>query len=188
MAHIYIALVDTPGIFATMIRKFLRQRYIHVVIAADAKMTESYSVGRRNPAIPFFAGFEKEDKNKILHIFPTAVYRICELSCTSQQKQRIMEELNADYRRRFQIHYAVLALPFIVMGIPFYIKNQYTCSSYIAKLLSENGISISKKHFSLVTPKDFYESEKLHMIFEGDLSEIAVENKKCIIRRESAYE
>lgn len=191
MAHIYIALVDTPGIFAAMIRKFLGQRYIHVVIAADEKMTESYSVGRRNPAIPFFAGFEKEDKNEILHVFPTATYRICELSCTSKQKQKIMEELNADYRRRFQIHYAVLALPFIVMGIPFYIKNQYTCSSYIAKLLSENGISISEKHFSLVTPKDFYESQKLHMVFEGELSEIVVDSQnsqKSIIRSASVYE
>lgn len=191
MAHIYIALVDTPGIFAAMIRRFLRQRYIHVVIGADAKMTESYSVGRRNPAIPFFAGFEKEDKNEILHAFPTAAYRICELSCTSKQKQKIMEELNTDYHRRFQIHYAVLALPFIVMGIPFYIKNQYTCSSYIAKLLSDNGISISEKHFSLVTPKDFYESEKLHMVFEGELSEIVVDsqkNQESIIRRASVYE
>ena len=33
MAHMYIALVDTPGFFAALIRRFLRQRYIHVVIA-----------------------------------------------------------------------------------------------------------------------------------------------------------
>lgn len=179
MEHIYIALVDTPGIFAAMIRRFLRQRYIHVVIAADAKMTEGYSVGRRNPAIPFFAGFEREDKNEILQAFPTAAYRICELSCTSIQKEKIMDELKEDYKRRYQIHYAVLALPFIVMGIPFYIKNQYTCSSYIAKLLSENGITVSNKHFSLVTPKDFYECVKLHTIFGGKLKEIAMDNITC---------
>ncbi len=179
MAHIYIALVDTPGIFAAMIRRFLGQRYIHVVIAADDKMTEGYSVGRRNPAIPFFAGFEKEDKNEILQAFPTAVYRICEVSCTLSQKEKIMEELKEDYKRRYQIHYAVLALPFIVMGIPFYIRNQYTCSSYIAKLLSENGIIVSKKHFSLVTPKDFYECTKLHTVFEGELTQIVMDSPGC---------
>ncbi len=75
MAHIYIAFVDTPGFFAALIRKFLKQRYVHVVIAADAMLTEAYSVGRRTPAIPFFSGFEREDKNKILHTFPTAFYR-----------------------------------------------------------------------------------------------------------------
>ena len=69
MDHIYIAFVDTPGFFAALIRKFLKQRYVHVVIAADAMLTEAYSVGRRIPAIPFFSGFEREDKNKILHTF-----------------------------------------------------------------------------------------------------------------------
>lgn len=72
MAHIYIAFVDTPGIFAALIRKFLKQRYIHAVISGDAGLTEAYSVGRRNPAVPFFAGFEKEDKSKILNTFPMA--------------------------------------------------------------------------------------------------------------------
>lgn len=55
MAHIYIAFVDTPGIFAALIRKFLKQRYIHVVISGDAMLDEAYSVGRRNPAVPFWA-------------------------------------------------------------------------------------------------------------------------------------
>ena len=89
MAHMYIALVDTPGFFAALIRGFLRQRYIHVVIASDAELREAYSVGRRNPAVPVFAGFEKEDKNRILRAFPTAYYRICELECTEAQKKGI---------------------------------------------------------------------------------------------------
>ncbi len=100
MAHMYIALVDTPGFFAALIRGFLRQRYIHVVIASDAELREAYSVGRRNPAVPVFAGFEKEDKNRILRAFPTAYYRICELECTEAQKRGIMKQLQEDYQRR----------------------------------------------------------------------------------------
>ncbi|MGN0298981.1 MAG: hypothetical protein ACI4C1_07375 [Lachnospiraceae bacterium] len=188
MAYIYIALVDTPGIFAAIIRRFLKQNYIHVVIAADAELTEAYSVGRRNPSIPLIAGFEKENKNQILHAFPMAMYRICELECTPLQKKSIMEQLHMDYRNRFHIHYAVLALPFIVMGTPFYIKNQYTCSSYVARILEKNGIMISKKHFSLVTPKDFYEYKNMHVIFEGKLSKIAEHSFPYKIRRISAYE
>ncbi len=69
MEHIYIAMVDTPGIFAAVIRGFLKQRYIHVVIGLDAELQEAYSFGRRNPRIPFFAGFEREDKEKILRAF-----------------------------------------------------------------------------------------------------------------------
>ena len=177
MTHLYIALVDTPGLFASLIRHFLKQRYIHAVIAADAEMTEGYSVGRRNPAIPVFAGFEREDKHQILRVFPKAYYRICELACTYEQKINIMERLEEDYKRRFHIHYAVLGLPFILLGLPFYIKDQYTCSSYIARLLQENGICISDKHFSLITPKDFYEYKEMRMIFEGELSEITAEER-----------
>lgn len=53
MVQIYIAFVDTPGIFAFLIRKYLKQRYIHVVIAADKELSEAYSIGRRNPAVPY---------------------------------------------------------------------------------------------------------------------------------------
>ena len=51
---------------AGMIRQVIKQKYIHVVLSMDAELEEAYSVGRRNPAVPLFAGFEKEDKRKIL--------------------------------------------------------------------------------------------------------------------------
>lgn len=188
MAHIYIALVDTPGIFAASIRRYLKQRYVHVVIAADAGLTEAYSVGRRDPAIPLIAGFEREDKDKISHTFPTAFYRICRLPCTPRQKQKIMEKLHDDYQRRSRIHYAVCSLPFLVMGVPFYQKDHYTCSSYIAKILQENGIWISGKHFSLVTPKDFLEYDGMRQIFEGPLSKIVSAGLDCVWEGASAHE
>lgn len=172
MAHIYIALVDTPGFFAALIRRFLKQRYIHVVLGFDAKLEDAYSVGRRNPAIPVFAGFERERKDKILETFPTAFYRICELECTDVQKKALWEKIQEDYRKRFRIHYAVCGLPFILMNIPFYIYHQYTCSSYIASVLEENGILHFKKHFSLVTPKDFYTGQNMRVVFEGELAQI----------------
>ena len=76
MEHIYIAFVDTPGFFAGIIRRVIRQDYIHVVISMDSQLEEAYSVGRRNPAVPLLAGFEKEDKERILKVFPTARYMV----------------------------------------------------------------------------------------------------------------
>lgn len=172
MDHIYIAFVDTPGIFASIIRRVLKQRYVHVVLSLDAGLTEAYSIGRRNPEIPLLAGFEKEDKVRILHQFPSAYYKICEIACDAETRQRIRERLEADYQRRFRIHYAVCGLPFLLIGHPFYIRNQYTCSSYLARILAEQGILISKKHFSLVTPRDFAEYDGMHTVFEGRLEEI----------------
>lgn len=189
MAHIYIALVDTPGIFASIIRRTLRQKYIHVVIAMDEELEDAYSVGRRNPFVPLIAGFEKENKRKIMHAFPTADYMICEMECTQEQKENIRSTLYQDMEHRYRYHYAILGLPFILWNKPFYQKNHYTCSSYIARLLEENGIHIAKKHFSLVTPKDFYEYPGKKVIFEGELSEI-VERDSWWSRRkpEVSYE
>lgn len=170
MEHIYIALVDTPGIFAAVIRRFLGQRYIHVALGMDAGLEEAYSFGRRHPRVPWFAGFEREDKRKILRAFPTARYRICELECTREQKESIRERLRRDYQKRYHYHYAVPGLPFVAWGRPFYLKNQYTCSSYVARVLEECGISIADRHFSLVTPKDFYLYSYKRVIYEGSLA------------------
>jgi len=62
MTEIYIAFVDTPGIFASIIRRVIKQKYIHVAIGLDENLDEAYSIGRRHPSIPLIAGFEKEEK------------------------------------------------------------------------------------------------------------------------------
>lgn len=169
MEKLYIALVDTPGLFAWMIRKVIKIDYIHVVLSLDQGLREAYSVGRRNPFLPFFAGFEKEDLLQILRAFPTARYKVYSIPCTKEQKTQIMLQLMEDYRNRFRYHYCIIGLPFLLMGKSFYQKNHYTCSSFIARILEENGVLTFSKHFSLVTPRDFYEYDSKDIIYEGSL-------------------
>lgn len=176
MAEIYIAFVDTPGIFAGMIRKKLKQRYVHVVLSLDSELNEAYSVGRRWPSIPLIAGFEREDKAGILMTFPTAFYMICRVRCTDEQKDSIRAILEQMYNKRFYYHYAVLSLPFIIRNRPFYQKDHYTCSSLLAKIFEDTGIYSFHRHFSLITPKDFYELADKQMIFEGSLKELVEED------------
>ena len=45
MAEIYIAFVDTPGFFAGIIRRVIRQKYIHVALSLDPYLEETYSIG-----------------------------------------------------------------------------------------------------------------------------------------------
>lgn len=179
MAQLYIAFVDTPGLFAGIIRRVLKQKYIHVALALDPRLEEAYSIGRRHPSVPLIAGFEKEDKRKILKAFPDADYMICSLECTAEQKEYVEERLQEAMRKRFRYHYTILGLPFLLMNIPFYQKNHYTCSSYTARLLEEAGICSWEKHFSLVTPKDFLEYREKQKIFEGSLREL-VESDRAV--------
>ena len=51
MEKLYIALVDTPGFFADIIRHIIKISYCHVALSFDADFQEAYSVGRRDPAI-----------------------------------------------------------------------------------------------------------------------------------------
>lgn len=171
MEKIYFALVNTPGLFASMIRKVTESDYIHVVLAMDSELKEAYSVGRRNPFVPLIAGFEKENIYQIEQAFPTARYRIVSLECTKEQKEQLRQQLKECYANRFHYHYCILGLPFILLGKPFYQKNHYTCSSFSAKILEENGIRLFEKHFSLVTPRDFYELPQTKVIYEGALQE-----------------
>ena len=182
MSHIYIALVDTPGILAYLIRTFLKQRYIHVVLSMDSDLEEAYSVGRRHPAVPLLAGFEKEDKQAVFRAFPTARYLVYELDCSAAQKAAIRRGLEEDFQQRYRLHYAVLGLFFILLGRPFYQKNHYTCSSYVARLLGQNGMLISEKHFSLVTPRDFYLLQRKKVIYEGSISGLLEDRKETIGR------
>ncbi|MBR5336563.1 MAG: hypothetical protein IK152_01120 [Lachnospiraceae bacterium] len=172
MERIYIGLVSTPGFFANMVRRTIEQDYVHVVLGLDRDLNEAYSIGRRHPSIPIISGFEREDKIKILQKFPEAKYMIYELECTSEQKEMITAQLRSDMERRFRLHYAVIGLPFLVLGKEFYQRNHYTCSSYASRVLERCGITLFDKHFSLVTPKDFYEHGKDKAIFEGYLREI----------------
>ncbi len=170
MEKIYLALVDTPGLFASIIRKTIKIPYIHVAIGLDRNLDQAYSVGRRNPFIPLIAGFEREHLSAIHRAFPTARYKILSLECTFEQKAAISARLKECYRSRFRYHYCVLGLPFLLMQVPFYQKRHFTCSSFVAKLLEEHGLPLFDKHFSLVTPRDFYELPQTKIIYEGSLA------------------
>lgn len=55
MEKIYIAFVDTPGLFASALHGYLKQKYIHVLLSLDENLDEAY-VCRRNPAVPLVQG------------------------------------------------------------------------------------------------------------------------------------
>ena len=188
MEQIYIAFVDTPGFFAGLIRGFIRQKYIHVAVSLDPFLDEAYSIGRRHPSVPLIAGFEKEEKEKILRAFPDAEYMICSVECTAEQKRFIEEELRRAMEQRFSYHYAVLGLPFILLDRPFYQKRHFTCSSYAARLLEEAGVLDFGKHFSLVTPKDFYQYPGKTTVFEGTLRELVEAGQPVYGKRRLCYE
>ncbi|MEE0931205.1 MAG: hypothetical protein UIM53_09405 [Acutalibacteraceae bacterium] len=172
MEKLYIVFVDTPGLFATIIRRVIKMNYVHVVLSLDEELTKAYSVGRRHPAIPIFSGFEMERLDRIYRKYPNAKYRVTYIECTREQKENIESQLQQCYDNRFKYHYCILGLPFLLFNKSFYQKNHFTCSSFTSKILEENGIKLFNKHFSLVTPRDFYDLD-LPVVYEGAISVLA---------------
>lgn len=64
MEKLYIALVDTPGFFADIIRRVIKISYCHVALSFDADFQEAYSVGRRDPSHSFFRRFHSGEYPK----------------------------------------------------------------------------------------------------------------------------
>jgi len=184
MEKLYIAFVDTPGLFATMIRRVIKMNYVHVVLSLDEYLFEAYSVGRRHPSVALISGFEREELDKVYHKFPNANYRVSYIECTKEQKRNITKQLRQCYKNRYKYHYCTLGLPFLLLNKEFYQKNHYTCSSFVSKILADNGIKLFDKHFSLVTPRDFYDLN-LPYIYEGPLEPLA---KKYIEMKSFKYD
>ena len=176
MDYVYIAMVDTPGLLADMIRKATGNNYIHVVISMDEGFEHAYSFGRRNPQIPIIAGFEQEETDRILHKFPTARYRITRIPCEPHKKEAMMAQLQEMYRERYTYHYCVAGLFAVLFQKPLHQRNFYTCSSFAARLLEQQGMQLFDKDYSLVTPDDFYHLEQLECIYEGYFRDYAKEH------------
>lgn len=187
MENLYFVLVSTPGLFASIIRQVTGIEYCHVALAFDPDLHETYSVGRRVPSVPVIAGFVQEDAHRILQVFPTASYRVVSYPCSAEFKDRLRRELRRCWQRRFHFHYCVLGLPFILMGRPFYQKNHFTCSSFLARVLSKNGMHLFSKHFSLVTPRDFYELPGTRLVYEGSLAGY-IGRQPLLYEKRRAYE
>ncbi len=164
---LYPVLIATPGIFATLIKWFTRLKYIHIVLGMDEELTQCYSYGRRNPKIPILSGFEQEELDKVVEHFPRALCMVTEIECTKEQKENVWKRINYYKENAKRYHYCILGLPFLVFNKPFHQKRRYTCSQFVARTFEDYGIRKFDKHYSLITPRDFYEMPNKKILYVG---------------------
>ena len=166
---LYIVLVATPGIFATLIKLVTRHKYIHVVLGMDKELKYAYSFGRRNPKIPILSGFEHEEMDKVVEHFPKALCMVTEIDCTPEQKKNVWKRIRYYEKNAKRYHYTILGLPFMLVNKPFHQKRRYACSQFVARTLEDYGIRKFDKHYSLMTPKDFYYMPDKKILYVGTI-------------------
>lgn len=131
-----------------------------------------YSFGRKNPNNPLNGGFVKEDiKTGTFSKYPNTTCVIYELKVSEREVEKMKRVLHIFIRSRNKYLYNILGVVGIALKEPVEFSNSYFCSQFVAEILDRSGIKLWNKLPALVTPDDFRQSDRLHLIYEGKLSE-----------------
>ncbi|MNJ42235.1 hypothetical protein D3C77_371950 [compost metagenome] len=169
---VFILLTNTGTLFTKIIKGYTRAPYNHASISFNRELSEMYSFGRKNPNNPLNGGFVKEDiKTGTFSKYPNTTCVIYELKVSEREVEKMKRVLHIFIRSRNKYLYNILGVVGIALKEPVEFSNSYFCSQFVAEILDRSGIKLWNKLPALVTPDDFRQSDRLHLIYEGKLSE-----------------
>lgn len=166
---IYILLTDTGTIFTKIIKLYTKKPFNHASIVIDEHFNKVYSFGRRYPRNPFMAGFVKENiRGGLFKKADCAIYCV---TINEKQFQKIVGKISEMEEHKNEYKYNLIGLIAVLLNKQMDRKNAFFCSHFVASILDESGIPLSKqKPLSLVTPYDITEYLSLEIMYEGKLS------------------
>ncbi|WP_201715038.1 hypothetical protein [Rossellomorea arthrocnemi] len=168
--YIYILLTDTGTLFTKSIKKYTKAPYNHASISFDRELNELYSFGRKHPNNPIYGGFVKEDIFQGTYSkYPQTTCVIYQLEVSGRNIEKMKRVLNVFKRSRKKFLYNLLGVFGVSMNEPVEFSNSYFCSQFVAELLQRSGIQLWDKLPALITPEDFRNHPKLHLLYEGKL-------------------
>lgn len=169
---VFILLTNTGTLFTRIIKGYTRAPYNHASISFNRELSELYSFGRKSPSNPLNGGFVKEDiKTGTFSKYPNTTCVIYELKVSEREVEKMKRVLHIFIRSRNKYLYNILGVVGIALKEPVEFSNSYFCSQFVAEILDRSGIKLWNKLPALVTPDDFRQSDQLHLVYEGKLSE-----------------
>ncbi|MEF2965715.1 hypothetical protein V3851_07730 [Paenibacillus sp. M1] len=169
---VYILLTNTGTLFTRMIQGYTRAPYNHASISFNRELSELYSFGRKNPNNPLNGGFVREDiQTGTFSKYPNTTCVLYELHISDREAEKMKRVLQVFIRKDNKYIYNILGVIGIALKEPIEFSNSYFCSQFVAEILERSGIKLWNKLPALVTPDDFRQSERLHLIYEGKLNE-----------------
>lgn len=173
---VFILLTNTGTLFTKMIKSYTRAPYNHASISFNEELSELYSFGRKQPGNPLNGGFVREDiKTGTFSKYPNTTCVIYELQVSEREVEKMKRVLQLFIKQRNKYLYNILGVIGIALKEPVEFSNSYFCSQFVAEILERSGIKLWDKLPALVTPDDFRQSDRLHLIYEGKLSDYNVE-------------
>lgn len=170
MQKIYIMLSMSGTKFSKFL-KFLKPslKYPHVSISLDKSMETLYSFGRQNLRKPWIAGFVEEHPDTGVFGMFNPDCEILEVEITDKQYKEIKDLIDEFKRNTKEYHYNFFGLAFSYFHIPRHLNNKFTCTQFVAWILTNCNIEIIDKPTSLIYPTDYYNIPRSKIIYSGKL-------------------
>lgn len=169
---IYVLLTYTGTMLSNIIKMMTNVPYPHVSIGLDEQLNNVYSFGRLHPSNPIFAGFVREYIDDGLYKRKEdTLCKVLSIEVSEEQYKGIQDEIQFFVENKKKFKYDTRALLRFVYNEPKENVDRYVCSQFVAHVLETNGVVLFDKSSNLVTPLDFYNSNKMVLEYEGLLCE-----------------
>ena len=131
----YIVFISTNTYMGRMIRLFTRNRYSHVSVAFDRDLQTMYSFARYHIDSPILGGFVTEHPLRYLYGNGDVQVKICQISLSEKEYQRIRSEVDFFHRNSEMMIYNTLNALLSLVGKKLTTKNMFTCLEFVTYLL-----------------------------------------------------
>ncbi|MBQ9747865.1 MAG: hypothetical protein IJV98_03690 [Clostridia bacterium] len=169
MKYIYILFSATPYKTGSFIRHVLHNRYNHVALSFDERLSEMYSFSRYHANAPFFAGFVKESFGRYEWRGSFSDIKVCRLSI-SDRKYEILKgriERMCHHSRAYVYNYYSAAMTPLHYRVP--IRNAYTCVEFVGDLVSMADVNVRQGDFHSLPGLE--KACEAYVIYEGSACE-----------------
>lgn len=181
MKTIHIMLVHVDTLVLKSIRFYTKKKYNHISLSIDGNMSNFYSFGRKVIWFPLIGGLIKENINKgIYKQYKNTNCLISEMNISDEEFNRLKTLLDFFLENSYKFKYNYAAILGIVLNKPISIKNRFTCSEFVAYLLSQSGIFSFNTDISSILPEDFIRLPKLIKVYEGFMGNFDPINRDLI--------
>ena len=175
MKRIYLLLTRSSTLFSRLISMLTGDPYTHISISAGSPdnfisvpSNGFYSFGRKNPYLPFPAGFVREsDVHGFLQCFPDTPCTLLSLEISDDAYHTICTRLQEMEANCQCYHYNLLGVMLCGLKIPLKKPHWYFCSQFVADLLTQSNAAALPKQSALMHPVDFTDISGTQVVYIG---------------------
>lgn len=167
---IYICLCQTGTRVAKVIQFFTKNPYNHASVTSDPTCSVMYSFCRSYKHSPLPATFNHEVIGSgVLGMYDEIPCEIYEIPLSAEQKQRFEQMIRHFQENRSSYSYSLIGMWTVLLQIGLERKRKFVCSQFVAHVLRESGVELSKSE-SLYRPDDLRYLPNARLVYRGDLN------------------